>query len=86
MHQELKNLSILWFFYLGNEFKERGFKTEKNDKLYEKSTPIHIRAAILYNYLIEKNKLNLKKAVDNGRIYYVHMLLPNIINENVMGF
>lgn len=57
-----------------------------NDKLYEKSTPIHIRAAILYNYLIEKNKLNLKKAVDNGRIYYVHMLLPNIINENVMGF
>jgi len=35
MHQELKNLSILWFFYLGNEFKERGFKTEKNDKLYE---------------------------------------------------
>lgn len=55
-------------------------------KLYEKCTPIHVRAAILYNYLIEKNNLNLKKAVDNGRIYYVYMKRPNILNENVMGF
>jgi len=56
------------------------------DKLYEKSTPIHIRAAILYNYLIEKYKLNLNKAVDGGRIYYVYMQQPNILNENVLGF
>lgn len=55
-------------------------------KLYEKATPIHIRAAINYNYLVEKHNLNLKKAVDHGRIFYVYMRTPNILNENVMGF
>ena len=56
--------------------------------LYRKSTPMHIRASILFNHLIKQKKLEKKyNAIGNGeKIKYVHLKKPNPIGENVIAF
>ena len=56
--------------------------------LYRKSTPMHIRASILFNHLIKQKGLENKyNAIGNGeKIKFVHLRTPNIIGENVIAF
>jgi DNA polymerase elongation subunit (family B) len=56
--------------------------------IWKKSTPIHVRACWIYNELIKKYKIDNKypKIIDNEKIKYVYLLLPNPIKENVIGF
>jgi DNA polymerase elongation subunit (family B) len=55
---------------------------------YDKGTPIHVRAAILYNKLIEDLKLTNKyEMLNNGsKIKFTYLKVPNRINENVIGY
>lgn len=56
--------------------------------IYKKGTPIQIRAVLLYNHHIRKNKLDNKyPIIQNGeKIKYCYLNLPNPINENAIGF
>lgn len=53
-----------------------------------KGTPIHVRAALLYNQEVEKKHLlkdyNLVKMGD--KIKYVYLKLPNPIKQNIIGW
>jgi len=55
--------------------------------LYTKGTPIHVRGAILFNHLIEKNKLKKKYQLikDGDKIKFCYMKVPNPIQENVFS-
>jgi DNA polymerase elongation subunit (family B) len=56
--------------------------------IYKKGCPIHVRAAILYNNLLNEKKLKAKyNPIRSGdKLKYVYLRMPNIIHENVIGF
>jgi DNA polymerase elongation subunit (family B) len=55
--------------------------------LYTKGTPIHVRGAILFNHMIEKNKMKKKYQLikDGDKIKFCYMKVPNPIQENVFS-
>lgn len=57
-------------------------------KTYKSATPIHVRAAILYNQRsIDKSVKKKYDKIRNGdKIKFVYLKLPNPIKENVVGF
>lgn len=63
-------------------------KFKSSATMYAKSTPIHVRGAILYNYYIKDKKLDKKYSIiKNGeKIKYCYLKLPNPIQENVIAF
>ena len=56
--------------------------------LYKKSTPIHIRGSLLFNFYLKKHKLTNKYNLINAgeKIKYIHLRTPNPTGENVMAF
>lgn len=52
------------------------------------TTPIHVRAALLYNHHLEKQGLaqTYQKIGDGDKIKFVYLKMPNKIHENVIGF
>lgn len=56
--------------------------------LYKKSTPMHVRGALLFNHYLKKNKLTNKyNLISPGdKIKYIHLRTPNPTGENVMSF
>ena len=70
-------------------------QTEKNfhagifgDSLHKKGCPIHVRAAISYNYLIRKNDLirYYNEIKSGSKMKYVFLRDTNVTGENVVGF
>ena len=63
-------------------------KYDSKTDIYIKGTPIHARGALLFNYYIQKNKLNRKYSlIGNGeKIKFIYLKKPNIIQENVISF
>lgn len=55
---------------------------------YTKGTPIHVRAAILYNGLIEQMHLENKYETiyEGNKIKFTYLKMPNPIKENVIGY
>lgn len=55
--------------------------------IYKKATPIHVRAALLYNKTLERfslvGKYNL--IVEKDKVKFCYMRMPNPIHENVFG-
>jgi DNA polymerase elongation subunit (family B) len=56
--------------------------------IYQKSTPINSRGALLYNHLIEIKGLQAKyKPIQSGdKIRFIYLKTPNVIQENVISF
>lgn len=57
-----------------------------NGLSYPISCPIHVRAAINYNYLIEKWKLPLIPVGNGTKIKYIHISSNNELNQDIIGF
>ena len=62
------------------------FKGESS--LFAKGAPIHVKGAILYNYLIDKNKLEGKyvKIQEGDKIKFLNMKQPNIYQSSAFSF
>jgi DNA polymerase elongation subunit (family B) len=79
----------------GLRFEEVGKPTGVNgmkdyaDKytVYRKGTPMHVRAALLYNKVIKEQKLDKKFPLinDGDKIKYTYMKVPNPLRENVFA-
>jgi DNA polymerase elongation subunit (family B) len=56
--------------------------------IYQKSTPIQVRGALLYNYYIRKNNLEHKYPIiqEGEKIKFLYLKTPNPIRENVISF
>ena len=56
--------------------------------IYKKSTPIHVRASLLYNHHVKKHGKELVyQLINNGeKMKFVYLKIPNPITENVIGF
>jgi len=83
---EFKNLPVdeIAFPRSANNLK----KFSSNSTIYVKSTPIHVRGVLLYNFYIRKNKLTHKYPIiqDGEKIKFIMLRTPNKINENVISF
>jgi DNA polymerase elongation subunit (family B) len=56
--------------------------------IYRKSTPIHVRGALMYNHFIkERNLLQKYQPIREGdRIKFIYLREPNTIREDVISF
>jgi DNA polymerase elongation subunit (family B) len=56
--------------------------------IYQKSTPIQVRGALLYNYYIRKYNLEHKYPIiqEGEKIKFLYLKTPNPIRENVISF
>ena len=64
-------------------------KYKAKTTVYSKGCPLHVRGTLLYNFHIEKNKLEYKYPLVNEgeKIKYIHLRKPNKIGtENVISF
>jgi DNA polymerase elongation subunit (family B) len=57
-------------------------------KIYKKSTPIHVRGALLFNHYMKKHGLDkTSEPLKNGsKIKFCYLKVPNPMMENVISF
>ena len=65
-----------------------GMKTYAGSPIYIKSTPIHVRGALLYNHYVKKMGLDKKYQPirDGDKIKFVYVRTPNPLQEDVIAF
>ena len=63
-------------------------KYRDDASLFRKGAPIHVKGAILYNYLIEKNNLTNKypNIQEGDKIRFLHLRQPNIYQSSAFSF
>ena len=64
------------------------FRSRDTANIYRKSTPIHVRGALMFNHFIRENNLTNKyqEIKDGDRIKFVYLREPNTIREDVISF
>ena len=65
-----------------------GLKQYAGSPIYAPKTPIHVRAALLYNHYVKKYGLDKKYQLirEGDKIKFVYLRTPNPIHENVIAF
>lgn len=65
-----------------------GLKQYAGSPIYAKGTPIHVRAALLYNHYVKKHGIDKKYQMirEGDKIKFVYLRTPNPIHENVIAF
>ena len=62
-------------------------KYSSTKDIYQKSTPIHVRGALLYNNLLKKNNLVKYEEIQDGdKIKFIALKEPNSLREDVISF
>jgi len=62
-------------------------KYTSSSDIYQKSCPIHVRGALLYNHQLKKRKLVKYERVNEGdKIKFITLKEPNSLHENVISF
>ena len=62
-------------------------KYSSSTDIYQKSTPIHVKGALLYNDLLKKNKLVKYEEIQEGdKIKFIVLKEPNPLRERVISF
>jgi len=63
-------------------------KFRSGTTIYAKSTPMHVRGALLFNHYIKKEGLETKYSLINSgeKIKFCYLKIPNLIGENVISF
>jgi hypothetical protein len=85
-HQEMGELPIEEIaFPRGTNDLE---KYQRTAEKFPKGTPIHVRAALLFNWMLkEKNLTDHYESIRSGdKIKFVYLKMPNPLKENVIGF
>jgi len=56
--------------------------------IYKKGTPMHVKGALMYNYLLEKEKVSHKypHILEGEKIKFIQLRTPNKIQTNVISF
>lgn len=80
----IEELSIYTSLNDINKYKP---KIKENNVIWEKSTPIHVRAAWVYNLFILKSALTHKYELlkDCNKVRYFFLKMPNVFQSNVIG-
>jgi DNA polymerase elongation subunit (family B) len=83
--QRIENIS---FNKSVNDYRKYGVESDKDffTLNFKTKTPMHVRAAIVYNAIVEKHKLPYMKIDDHSKIKYVHVDDKNILGTNVIGY
>ena len=66
-----------------------GLKTYTDKaQIYTKGTPIHVKGALLYNYLLNKHDLTNKypKVQEGEKLKFTYLIQPNPINDTVISY
>lgn len=65
-----------------------GVKKYAGSPIYKKGCPINARAALLYNYHVNRLKLDgtMPMIKDGSKIKYIYLRMPNPIHEDVIGY
>ena len=66
-----------------------GLKTYTDKaQIYTKGTPIHVKGALLYNYLLNKHNLSNKypKVQEGEKLKFTYLIQPNPINDTVISY
>jgi DNA polymerase elongation subunit (family B) len=63
-------------------------KWKDSASLYKSGTPIQVRAALLYNKMVDQQRINNKydHVASGDKIKYTYLKKPNPLQENVIGF
>ena len=63
-------------------------KFRGESSLFAKGTPIHVRGAILYNHLVNKQKLDSKYPLiqEGDKIRFLHLRQPNVYQSSAFSF
>lgn len=56
--------------------------------IYSKGTPMHVRGALMYNYILNRDNLTMKheRIQDGDKIKFLYLKEPNHIGENCVAF
>ncbi len=59
-----------------------------SSSIFKKSCPMHIKGALIYNFLLKKNKLSHKYPFiqEGDKIKFIELRTPNIMQANVISF
>ena len=65
-----------------------GLKQYAGSPIYQKGSPIHVRAALLYNHYVKKLGIDKKYQYirEGDKIKFVYLRTPNPYHENVIAF